>query len=72
MKRYAVIKNSLITAGILGAATGFCFLIQEAAESDTHVPPYFYVKIPLSFWRKKKVRPHPGPDSFHKEFSHLF
>lgn len=41
MKQHTVIKNSLITAGILGAATGFCFLIQEAAESDTHVPLLF-------------------------------
>lgn len=45
MKRYAVIKNSLITAGILGAATGFCFLIQEAAESDTHVPLLFVLAV---------------------------
>ena len=45
MKQHTVIKNSLITAGILGAATGFCFLIQEAAESDTHVPLLFVLAV---------------------------
>ena len=45
MKKPSVLKNSLITVGILGAATGFCLAIQPFAESDTHVPLIFVLAV---------------------------
>ena len=43
MKQHTVIKNSLITAGILGAATGFCFLIQEIGRASCRERVYVLV-----------------------------
>jgi len=45
MKKKSILQNSLITAGILGGTSVFCFLIQRIAESDTHVPMLFVLAV---------------------------
>lgn len=47
MKMNKVIKNSLITLGILGLATMFCFFVQGFSESDNHVPLIFVLAVVL-------------------------
>lgn len=41
----SIIKNSLITIGILGAVAAFCFILQQFAGSDTHVPLLFVLAV---------------------------
>ncbi len=47
MRSKNVIKNSLITIGILAFAAVFCFWIQGFSESDTHVPLLFVMAVVL-------------------------
>lgn len=45
MNKQKILKNSLITLGILGLATGVCLMIQPFSESDTHVPLLFVLAV---------------------------
>lgn len=47
MKSKSIIRNSLITIGILAFAAVFCFWIQGFSESDTHVPLLFVLAVVL-------------------------
>lgn len=45
MRQASVMKNCLITAAILGAATLFCFILQQFVTTDTHVPLLFVLAV---------------------------
>ena len=47
MKNRNIIKNSMITLGILALASLFCFWIQDFSESDNHVPLLFVLAVVL-------------------------
>ena len=47
MKNRNIIKNSMITLGILALASLFCFWIQDLSESDNHVPLIFVLAVVL-------------------------
>lgn len=47
MKSYLVAKKCLITAAIMGAATLFCFFLQQFVKTDTHVPLVFVLAVLL-------------------------
>ena len=40
-----VARNCLITAGILGIASGICFLLQQVVSTDNHVPLIFVLAV---------------------------
>ena len=40
-----VVRNTSITAGILGVATMFCFFLQRFGDTDTHVPLLFVLAV---------------------------
>lgn len=45
MKHHRVLKNCLITVGVLGIAALFCFLLQQFVTTDTHVPLLFVLAV---------------------------
>ena len=47
MKIDRIIKNSLITLGILALAAVFCFWLQGLSEADNHVPLLFVLAVVL-------------------------
>ena len=47
MKTRSIIRNSLVTTGILVLAAMFCFWIQGLSESDNHVPLIFVLAVVL-------------------------
>ena len=47
MKTRSIIRNSLVTTGILALAAVFCFWIQGLSESDNHVPLIFVLAVVL-------------------------
>ena len=44
-KERTILKNILITVGIMGAATIVCLALQRFSEADTHVPLLFVLAV---------------------------
>ena len=44
-KERTILKNILITVGIMGAATIVCLALQHFSEADTHVPLLFVLAV---------------------------
>ena len=47
-KGRTILRNILITVGIMGAATIVCLALQHFSEADTHVPLLFVLAV---VWR---------------------